>query len=175
MGQPCRLQDVEAVDLRDTLTLSGSYRYTDAEELVLKEISLTVRRGEVVAFVGLSGAGKSTLMDLLPRFHDVTGGRILMDGYDLRDLTLASLRAQTGVVTQETFLFSESVAYNIGYGRERASLDEIVQAARQAGTCRQVLAEFAKDMPILLVAETESGDVRDETSLAELLPRRFEL
>jgi ABC-type multidrug transport system fused ATPase/permease subunit len=86
----------------------------------------------VVAFVGMSGAGKSTLMDLLPRFHDVTSGRILLDGHDLRSVTQTSLRAQMGIVTQETFLFSDSIYYNIAYGRPEASSEEVVRAARQA-------------------------------------------
>ncbi|MBI4590320.1 MAG: ATP-binding cassette domain-containing protein [Candidatus Rokubacteria bacterium] len=161
-----------------------SFRYPDAEELVLRDISLTVRRGEVVAFVGLSGAGKSTLMDLLPRFHDVTGGRILMDGHDLRDLTLASLRAQIGVVTQGTFLFSDSIFYNIAYGRPGATLEEVTRAATLAhchdfvmaapegyqarvgergiklsGGQRQRLAiarAFLKDPPILILDEATS-------------------
>ncbi len=109
-----------------------SFQYSGAEEPVLKEISLTVRRGEVVAFVGLSGAGKSTLMDLLPRFHDVTSGRILMDGHDVRDLTIASLRGQIGVVTQGTFLFSDSIFYNIAYGKPGGTPEEVTRAAMLA-------------------------------------------
>jgi ATP-binding cassette, subfamily B, bacterial MsbA len=108
------------------------FRYAGAEEPTLKNIELTIRKGEVVAFVGMSGAGKSTLMDLLPRFHDVTSGRILLDGHDLRSVTQTSLRAQMGIVTQETFLFSDSVYYNIAYGRPEASSEEVVRAARQA-------------------------------------------
>jgi ATP-binding cassette, subfamily B, bacterial MsbA len=108
------------------------FRYAGAEDPTLKNIELTIRKGEVVAFVGMSGAGKSTLMDLLPRFHDVTSGRILIDGHDLRAVTQTSLRAQMGIVTQETFLFSDSVYYNIAYGRPEASSEEVVRAARQA-------------------------------------------
>jgi subfamily B ATP-binding cassette protein MsbA len=109
-----------------------SFRHVDSEDLTLREISLTIGRGEVVAFVGMSGAGKSTLMDLLPRFHDVTDGRITIDGHDLRDVTQASLRALIGVVTQETFLFSDSILYNVAYGRPGAPFEDVVRAARQA-------------------------------------------
>jgi subfamily B ATP-binding cassette protein MsbA len=109
-----------------------SFRHADSEELTLRDVSLTVSRGEVVAFVGMSGAGKSTLMDLLPRFHDVSAGRITIDGHDLRDVSQASLRALIGIVTQETFLFSDSILYNIAYGRPGAPFEDIVRAARQA-------------------------------------------
>ena len=109
-----------------------SFRHAGSEELTLRDISLTVARGEVVAFVGMSGAGKSTLIDLLPRFHDVSAGRITIDGHDLRDVTQASLRALIGIVTQETFLFSDSVLYNIAYGRVDAPFEDVVRAARQA-------------------------------------------
>jgi len=109
-----------------------SFRHADSEELTLRDISLTVSPGEVVAFVGMSGAGKSTLMDLLPRFHDVSAGRITIDGHDLRDVSQASLRALIGIVTQETFLFSDSILYNIAYGRPDAPFENVVRAARQA-------------------------------------------
>jgi subfamily B ATP-binding cassette protein MsbA len=109
-----------------------SFRHADSEELTLRDVSLTVGRGEVVAFVGMSGAGKSTLMDLLPRFHDVSAGRITVDGHDLRDVSQASLRALIGIVTQETFLFSDSILYNIAYGRPEAPFEDVVRAARQA-------------------------------------------
>jgi len=99
-----------------------------------------LRKGEVVALVGMSGAGKSTLMDLLPRFHDVTGGRILIDGRDIRDLTVASVRGLMGIVTQETFLFNDTIRYNIAYGRPEASMGEIVQAARLAQAHDFILA-----------------------------------
>jgi subfamily B ATP-binding cassette protein MsbA len=119
--------------LRETIAFERvSFQYEDGTEPVLQDISLRVRKGEMIAFVGLSGAGKSTLADLIPRFHDVTGGRIAIDGTDIRDHTIASLRAQIGIVTQETILFNETVAHNIGYGKPGASVEEIVHAAHLA-------------------------------------------
>jgi ATP-binding cassette, subfamily B, bacterial MsbA len=109
-----------------------SFRYPGAESDTLREISLTIHRGETVAVVGLSGAGKTTLMDLVPRFHDATAGRITIDGHDLRQVTVASLRALIGLVTQETFLFHETIGYNIAYGKPGASHEEVEHAARLA-------------------------------------------
>jgi subfamily B ATP-binding cassette protein MsbA len=98
---------------------------------VLEDVSFEIRRGEVVALVGSSGAGKSTAMDLLPRFYDPTGGRVTVDGTDLRDATVTSLRAQLGIVTQETIVFHDTVRNNIAYGLADAS-DQAVQAAAEA-------------------------------------------
>ncbi len=103
-----------------------------AQTPVLRDIDLTVPAGEMVALVGGSGAGKTTLINLLPRFFDVTGGSLLINGTDVRDLTLESLRRQIGVVTQETFLFNETVAANIAYGKPGATREEIEAAARRA-------------------------------------------
>ncbi len=99
---------------------------------VLHDINLEVRRGEVLAVVGSSGAGKSTLVHLIPRFFDVTGGRLLIDGNDVRDVTLASLRAQVGIVTQETVLFNDTVRNNIAYGQPQVPQKEVEAAARAA-------------------------------------------
>jgi ATP-binding cassette, subfamily B, bacterial MsbA len=99
---------------------------------VLRDINLEVRQGEVLAVVGSSGAGKSTLVHLIPRFFDVTGGRLLIDGHDVRDVTLASLRAQVGIVTQETVLFNDTVRNNIAYGQPQVPQKEVESAARAA-------------------------------------------
>jgi subfamily B ATP-binding cassette protein MsbA len=107
---------------------------SDAEEArgVLHDINLEVHRGEVLAIVGSSGAGKSTLVHLIPRFFDITAGRLLIDGHDVRDVTLASLRAQVGIVTQETLLFNDTVRNNIAYGQPHVPQKEVEAAARAA-------------------------------------------
>ncbi|HKI26942.1 MAG TPA: ABC transporter ATP-binding protein [Candidatus Sulfotelmatobacter sp.] len=103
----------------------------DARE-VLRGIDLEIRRGEVLAVVGSSGAGKSTLVHLIPRFFDVTGGHLLVDGHDVREVTLASLRRQIGIVTQETVLFNDTVRNNIAYGQPNVAQKEVEAAARAA-------------------------------------------
>ena len=100
--------------------------------LILKKINLTIAKGESVAFVGGTGAGKSTLLSLVPRFYDPTAGGVLLDGHNLRDLTKKSLRAQIGMVLQDTVLFSTNVKENIAYGRPGATSAEIIEAARRA-------------------------------------------
>src|SRR5437016_43876 len=98
----------------------------------LRDINLEVKRGEILAIVGSSGAGKSTLVHLIPRFFDVTAGRLLIDGIDVRDVTLASLREQVGIVTQETVLFNDTVRNNIAYGQPHVPMKEVEAAARAA-------------------------------------------
>jgi subfamily B ATP-binding cassette protein MsbA len=99
---------------------------------VLQDIDLTIRKGEIVALVGSSGAGKTSLVNLLPRFYDVDGGEIRIDGRDIRSCTISSLREQIAIVTQETFLFDETIKSNIAYGREDCKLEDVVEAARAA-------------------------------------------
>jgi subfamily B ATP-binding cassette protein MsbA len=99
---------------------------------VLKDINLSIPAGRVVAFVGMSGGGKSTLVNLIPRFYDVQEGRLTIDGVDVREVTLSSLRAQMAMVTQQTFLFNDTVRNNIAYGETRASEGEVIEAAKAA-------------------------------------------
>jgi subfamily B ATP-binding cassette protein MsbA len=176
-----------------------SFAYEDgAGKHVLRDVSFPVRAGSVVAVVGLSGAGKTTLVNLVPRFYDVTGGAILIDDVDIREVTLASLRAQIGMVTQETVLFDETIGSNIAYGTPRASQQEIEAAARAAhahefiaplpqgydtrigergqklsGGQRQRLAiarALLKNSPILILDEaTSSLDAESEQLVQEAL------
>ena len=110
-----------------------SFEYPDDHNQVLHHVNLTVRPGESLALVGPSGGGKTTLCNLIPRFYDVTGGTVLVDGQDVRDVQLHSLRQAIGVVQQDVYLFSGTVAENIAYGRPGATRDEIEEAARLAG------------------------------------------
>ena len=118
--------------------LRGDIRFQDVSfgygvgREVLSHVSLDIRPGETVAFVGPSGAGKTTLCSLLPRFYEVTGGRVTVDGQDIRDLTLASLRGQIGIVQQDVFLFGGTLRENIAYGRLGAGDAEVLEAARRA-------------------------------------------
>ena len=117
-----------------------SFEYSDDHKRVLTDINLHVNPGENVALVGPSGGGKTTLCSLIPRFYDVTTGRVLVDGQDVRDLTMSSLRSQIGVVQQEVYLFSGSIFENIEYGRPGASREEVVEAAKLAGAHEFILA-----------------------------------
>jgi subfamily B ATP-binding cassette protein MsbA len=167
---------------------------------VLREVSLSVGKGEVVALVGSSGGGKTTLANLLPRFWDVSGGRITIDGTDVRDATLRSLRGHIALVTQETVLFNTSVRANIAYGRPDVPIEDVERAARMAhaeefiralprgydtvvgergvmlsGGQRQRIAiarAFLKDAPILLLDEATSAlDAESEREVQRALER----
>ena len=104
-----------------------SFSYEDAG--ILDNINLVVQKGKTVALVGSSGAGKSTLADLVPRFHDVTGGELLIDGTNIRNYSLKSVREQMSIVTQEPILFNDTIAANIALGKHDATLEEIERAA----------------------------------------------
>jgi subfamily B ATP-binding cassette protein MsbA len=182
------------VRLRDV-----SFSYAEAAP-VLEGVSLEARRGEVVALVGPSGAGKSTVLNLLPRFYDITGGELTIDGQDVRGVALSSLRGRIALVTQEPFLFDDSIAANIAYAKAGASQVEIEAAARAAaahdfiaalprgydslvgeagmrlsGGQRQRIAiarAFLKDAPILLLDEATSAlDAESEAQVQAALAR----
>ncbi|MFZ2087327.1 MAG: ABC transporter transmembrane domain-containing protein, partial [Desulfobaccales bacterium] len=177
--------------------------FTYGDELILQDIDFSVTKGEMVALVGPSGAGKTTLLNLLPRFYEITSGAVLIDGVDIREVTLASLRAQIGVVTQQTILFNETVRYNVAYGRLEATEEDILLALRAAhafdfvmalpqglntvigeqglrlsGGERQRLAiarALLKDPPILILDEaTSSLDSESEREVQQALDRLIE-
>ena len=107
------------------------FSYTDGKQ-VLKNIDLTIRKGKTIAIVGQSGSGKSTLVDLVPRYHDVTSGEILIDGHDIKSLKIKSLRSLIGNVNQEAILFNDTIFNNIAFGVEGATMEQVVEAAKIA-------------------------------------------
>jgi subfamily B ATP-binding cassette protein MsbA len=116
----------ESIEFKD---VSFSY---EPDVPVLKDISLRIEKGEMVAFVGSTGAGKSTLLDLVPRFYDVKGGSIAIDGMDIREVTIESLRRQISIVSQEILLFHDTIANNIKYGHPGKGMEEVIDAAKAA-------------------------------------------
>jgi len=128
-------------DFTDSLAFeSVSFAYDD--EPVLSDVTFSARPGDVVALVGPSGAGKSTLVDLIPRFYEATSGRILLDGVETREITLSSLRGLTGIVSQETVIFNDSVRNNIAYGRAERFSDAQIEAAARAANAHDFIAEL---------------------------------
>ena len=119
-----------------------SFHYSDDDTPVLSNVTFDIPAGKSVALVGPSGSGKTTICSLLPRFYDVTGGRVTIDGKDVRDLTLESLRNQIGLVQQDVYLFCGSIKENIAYGKPGASMEEIEDAARKAN-----IHDFIMELP----------------------------
>ncbi|HIZ12384.1 MAG TPA: ABC transporter ATP-binding protein/permease [Candidatus Mediterraneibacter stercorigallinarum] len=119
-----------------------SFHYSDDDTPVLSHVSIEIPAGKSIALVGPSGSGKTTICSLLPRFYDVTGGRVTIDGKDVRTLTLKSLRSQIGMVQQDVYLFSGTIRDNIAYGRPGASMDEIIAAAKRAN-----IHDFIEELP----------------------------
>ncbi|MBW2025614.1 MAG: ATP-binding cassette domain-containing protein, partial [Deltaproteobacteria bacterium] len=113
----------------------------NAADLVLRGVSFKIQAGEMVAFVGSTGAGKSTLLDLIPRFYDVTAGAIRIDGMDIRDVTLKSLRRQIGIVSQDILLFHDTIANNIRYGNPSKGMNEVIEAAKAANAHEFIMAQ----------------------------------
>jgi ATP-binding cassette, subfamily B, bacterial len=196
-----RAQAVEPAEVAGQVELRNvSFRYQQGHDHVLKNIDLALDAGEYVALVGPSGAGKTTLCSLIPRFYEVSAGEILLDGKDIRDICLRGLRQNIGIVQQDVYLFNGTVADNIRYGKLRASLDEIVAAAKAANAHGFIMAlpqgydtdigqrgvklsggqkqrlsiarVFLKDPPILIFDEATSAlDNESEQAIRESLER----
>lgn len=140
---------VDAADAKPLKNVKGnvcyedvSFHYSDDDTPVLSHVSFEIPAGKSIALVGPSGSGKTTICSLLPRFYDVTDGRVTIDGNDVRKLTLESLRSQIGLVSQDVYLFGESIKDNIAYGKPDATMDEIVDAAKKAN-----IHDFIMELP----------------------------
>jgi subfamily B ATP-binding cassette protein MsbA len=150
-----------------------SFAYDDgngASRPVLQDVDLEVKAGEVVAIVGSSGAGKTTMVHLIPRFFDVTGGRLTIDGRDVRELSLASLRAQIGIVTQDTILFNDTVRNNIAYGQPNVSLP-VVRIAAEAALADGFISELPEGYDTIIGERGVrlSGGERQRIAIARAL------
>ena len=158
----------QAIEFRD---VQFAYGGTDSRA-TLDGVSVSVRAGQMLAIVGRSGAGKTTLVNLIPRFYDVTGGAIRIDGRDVRDVTLASLRSQIGIVTQETVLFDDTIAFNIAYGRPAAATADIEAAAR-AAHAHEFIAQLDRGYDTMIGERGQrlSGGQRQRLAIARAILR----
>ena len=147
-----------------------AFHYPDKDEPTVKDFQLTVKKGEAVALVGSSGAGKTTIANLIPRFYDITRGEISIDGYDLRDLDLVSLRKMIAIVTQDTILFNDTIASNITYGQPDCS-NERMYAAAQAANAHKFIAEQPQGYETVIGEKGVrlSGGQRQRLSIARAL------
>ncbi len=147
-----------------------SARYDSSADAVLRDISLEARPGELVAIIGLTGAGKTTIANLIPRFYDVSGGRVTIDGIDVRDMQLRSLRSQIGVVMQQSLLFSASIEENIAYGKADASQQQIIAAAT-AADAHGFISEFPDGYQTMVGERgvTLSGGQKQRIAIARAL------
>ncbi|MCB0017795.1 MAG: ATP-binding cassette domain-containing protein [Anaerolineales bacterium] len=142
----------------------------EPDTLVLRQLNLTVEPGEVVAILGMTGSGKSSLLNLVPRFQDAVAGTVLIDGQDVRDVTLESLRRQIGLVPQESFLFSATIRDNIAYGRPDATDEEVIAAAK-AAAAHDFISGFPEgyNTPVGERGSTLSGGQKQRVAIARAL------
>jgi subfamily B ATP-binding cassette protein MsbA len=161
----------ELAPVRESIVFHGvRFAYQGAPDEVLAGLDLHVRAGETIAIVGSSGSGKTTLVNLIPRFYDPTAGRILVDGVDLRDVTMTSLRRQIAMVTQDTFLFDDTVRNNIAYGQGEAD-DAKMIAAAQSAYAHEFIMSFPRgyDTDIGELGVKISGGQRQRLAIARAL------
>ncbi|HMA36208.1 MAG TPA: ABC transporter ATP-binding protein [Chloroflexia bacterium] len=161
--------DLQAV-AGDVAFENVTFRYFKGGEAVLNQVSFATKAGHTVALLGATGSGKTTIINLIPRFYDVSEGRVLIDGHDVRDLTLESLRARIGIVLQETTLFSGTIRDNIAFGRPEATDAEVIAAA-QAAAAHEFIAEFPQGYatPVGERGSTLSGGQKQRIAIARAL------
>jgi ATP-binding cassette subfamily B multidrug efflux pump len=147
-----------------------TFRYFGSSSAVLSDVSFVAEPGQTIALLGATGSGKSTIINLIPRFYDASAGAILIDGYDIRDVTIDSLRSQIGIVLQETNLFSGTIRDNIAFGRPDSTLDQI-QAAARAASAHDFIMSFAQgyDTPVGERGTTLSGGQKQRIAIARAL------
>jgi ATP-binding cassette subfamily B multidrug efflux pump len=147
-----------------------TFRYFESSDAVLSDVSFTAERGETIALLGATGSGKTSIINLIPRFYDASEGAILIDGYDVRDVTLDSLRSQIGIVLQETNLFGGSIRDNIAFGRPDATLEEVQEAAK-AAAAHDFISGFPEgyDTPVGERGATLSGGQKQRIAIARAL------
>jgi ATP-binding cassette subfamily B multidrug efflux pump len=175
MDEPVRIhspQDARALDrVEGRVTFENvAFRYQDSDEYVLRDIDIEAEPGQVIALLGKTGSGKTTVVNLIPRFYDVTAGRVCVDGVEVGELELESLRRQIGIVLQESLLFSDTIRENIAYGRQGATDEEIVAVA-QAARAHDFITEFAEgyDTEVGERGFTLSGGQRQRIAIARAL------
>ena len=154
----------------DVVFKNVTFRYFSSSEPVLKDVSFSVKAGQTVALLGATGSGKTTIINLLPRFYDISEGQLLIDGHDVRDVTLDSLRSQIGIVLQEANLFSGTIRDNIAFGRPNASDDEVIEAAK-AASAHDFIMSFPQgyQTPVGERGSTLSGGQKQRIAIARAL------
>jgi ATP-binding cassette, subfamily B, multidrug efflux pump len=162
---------IELPELRGEVRFEDvTFRYFKGGDPVLNDVSFDVQPGQTVALLGATGSGKTTIINLLPRFYEASAGRVLVDGHDVRDVTLESLRSKIGIVLQETTLFSGTIRANIAYGRPEAGLDQVVAAAR-AAAAHDFIMDFplGYETPVGERGSTLSGGQKQRIAIARAL------
>ena len=153
-----------------------TFIYPDGEEAVIKNVSFKAKKGETIAFIGSTGSGKSTLINLIPRFYDVTSGSIKIDGIDVRDFNIKTLRSKIGFIRQKTLLFTGSIKSNIKFGKRKASHEEMVHSAKVAQAYDFINKKEKKfDEPIGEGGSNVSGGQKQRLSIARALVRKPEI